>query len=404
MFLSQESTTPVVGFALRKSGDFDSFLPIMSRLASKLLTWYQANQRTLPWRGHRSAYAVWVSEIMLQQTRVETVIPYFQKWMRLFPTVQTLATASEHDVLNAWEGLGYYSRARNLHKAAKIVADQYKGRIPRDPDELRKLPGIGRYTLGAIASIAFGMDVPALDGNIKRVYARIFDISEPVNSPAGEKILWELAAKNLPEGMAGDYNQALMDLGATICVPKNPRCLICPVMQLCQARQNGTQNQRPVKTPKKDVPHHVHAATVVIRQIGNPPHEEVLLAQRPSQGLLGGMWEFPNGRVNGDPARELPRALKSGYNLRLRVLHPRRAHRRSPAPASQAGVRPMHVGSAKLGVVQHGYSHFSVEVHVFRCELVSMSSGTNLQWIPLRKLDEYPMGRIDRQIANMIAK
>jgi A/G-specific adenine glycosylase len=157
---------------------------------------------------------------MLQQTRVEAVVPYFEKWMRLFPTVQALASASEQDVLNAWEGLGYYSRARNLHTAAKIVAEQYHGEIPRDLDELRKLPGIGRYSMGAIASIAFGMDVPALDGNIKRVYARIFDMEHPVDSPAGEKILWELAEENLPKGHAGNYNQALMDLGATICVPK----------------------------------------------------------------------------------------------------------------------------------------------------------------------------------------
>jgi A/G-specific adenine glycosylase len=351
----------------------------MSRLASRLLAWYHANKRTLPWRGHPSAYAVWVSEIMLQQTRVETVIPYFEKWMQMFPDIQALAKASERDVLNAWEGLGYYSRARNLHRAAKIVADQYRGEIPRDLDELRRLPGIGRYTLGAIASIAFGMDVPALDGNIKRVYARLFDVEEPVDSSTGEKMLWEIAERNLPKGHAGDYNQALMDLGATICVPRNPRCLICPVMKLCKARQNGTQDQRPVMKPKKEVPHYVQAAGVVIER------GRVLLAQRPSNGLLAGMWEFPNGRVNGDPAAGLPKALKTAYNLRLRVKR----------------------GSAKkraLGLVQHGYSHFSVTVHVFPCELISRPDGTNLKWVSLKNLEDYPMGRIDRQIAKMITK
>jgi A/G-specific adenine glycosylase len=347
-----------------------------TRLSSKLLAWYRAHKRTLPWRGHPSAYAVWVSEIMLQQTRVEAVIPYFEKWMQLFPTVQALANASEHDVLNAWEGLGYYSRARNLHKAARIVAEHYNGEIPRDLEELRKLPGIGRYTLGAIASIAFGMNASALDGNIKRVYARIFDVTEPVDSPAGEKILWQLADENLPKGHAGDYNQALMDLGATICVPKNPRCLICPVMELCQARQNGTQNQRPVKNPKKDVPHYIHAAGVIIER------GRVLLAQRPSQGLLGGMWEFPNGRVDADPARGLANALKTGYNLRLHM------ERNQSVEA--------------IGIVQHGYSHFSVTVHVFRCALTSKPSVSNLKWIPLKQLDDYPMGKIDRQIAKMI--
>ena len=375
----------------------------MKRLSSKLLDWYYDNKRMLPWRGHPSAYAVWVSEIMLQQTRVETVIPYFEKWMYLFPTVQALANASEHDVLNAWEGLGYYSRARNLHKAAKIVADQYDGEIPRDLDELRGLPGIGRYTLGAIASIAFGMDISALDGNIKRVYARIFDVEEPVDSPAGERILWGLADKNLPKGHAGDYNQALMDLGAAICVPRNPRCLICPVMRLCTARRNGTQDQRPVKTPKKDVPHYVHAAGVIIQR------GRVLLAQRPSEGLLGGMWEFPNGRVDGDPAAALPNALKTGYDLRLRGKRSIRTEQSEPRSErsrhSHRAQVPVSAGKSNvLGIVQHGYSHFSVTVHVFQCELISMPEETNLKWVSLNSLDEYPMGRIDRQIANMIIK
>ena len=350
----------------------------MNRLSSRLLAWYRTHKRTPPWRGHasRSAYAVWVSEIMLQQTRVETVIPYFEKWMRLFPGIEALANASEQEVLNAWEGLGYYSRARNLHKAARIVAEEYDGELPRDLDQLRELPGIGRYTLGAIASIAFGMDVSTLDGNIKRVYARLFDVSEPVDSPRGEKILWQLADEHLPKGHAGDYNQALMDLGATVCVPKNPRCLICPVMELCQARQKGLQDQRPVKSPKKDVPHYVHAAGVIVAR------GRVLLAQRPSHGLLGGMWEFPNGRVGGDPARGLAKALKTGYNLRLRATRTPRAE--------------------LLGIVQHGYSHFSVTTHVFRCELLSPPNASNLKWVPLKDLDAYPMGKIDRQIAKMI--
>jgi A/G-specific adenine glycosylase len=382
----------------------------MNRLSSKLLTWYNTDKRTLPWRGYPSAYAVWVSEIMLQQTRVETVIPYFEKWMRLFPSVHALAMAPEHDVLNAWEGLGYYSRARNLHKAAKIVVEEYNSEIPHDLNELRKLPGIGRYTLGAIASIVFGMDISALDGNIKRVYARIFDIAEPVDSPAGEKILWQLADKNLPRGHAGDYNQALMDLGATICVPKKPRCLICPVMELCKARQNGTQDQRPVMKPKKEVPRYVHAAAVIIER------RKVLLAQRPSKGLLGGMWEFPNGRVNGDPAKGLSKALKTEYGLRLKV---KRNHRAATlAPHASAGESPQGeqrdsvllsgsrsaYKSESLGIVQHGYTHFKVTVHVFQCGLISMPKGTNLKWVPLKDLDKYPMGKIDRQIAKMIVK
>ena len=358
-----------------------------SRFSSRLLAWYRDNKRTLPWRvPNPDPYVVWVSEIMLQQTRVETVIPYFEKWMRLFPDVRALANASEHDVLNAWEGLGYYSRARNLHKAAKIVVYEHAGLLPRDLLVLRKLPGIGRYTLGAIASMAFGMDVPALDGNIRRVYARLFDISEPADLPVGEKILWQLAEDHLPKGQAGDYNQALMDLGATICLPKKPRCLICPLMKVCKARKNGTQEQRPVLKPRKDVPEYVHAAGVIIN------NGEVLLAQRPSKGLLGGMWEFPNGRVNENPAKELAKVLKTGYSLKVRV-----------EPGELRGKRhPDERKTKELGIVRHAYTHFKVTVHAFHCELLSEPNDANLKWIALDELVDYPMGKIDRQIAQKV--
>lgn len=308
---------------------------------------------------------------MLQQTRVDTVIPYFEKWMKLFPTVNALASASEQAVLNAWEGLGYYSRARNLHKAAKIVAEKFNGELPRDLDDLKSLPGIGRYTVGAIASMAFGMDEPTLDGNLRRVFSRLFDVTDPADSPAGEKLLWDLAAKNLPKGEAGDYNQALMDLGATICLPKNPRCLICPLMTLCQARENGTQELRPVLKPKKQVPSYVHAAAVIVQR------GRVLLSQRPADGLLGGMWEFPNARVKEDPARELAQALKGATSLRVKR------------------------GEA-LGVVEHAYSHFRVTVHAYRCESVSIPKNKNLKWVNLTELEEYPMGKVDRQIARKL--
>ena len=201
----------------------------MTKFTDRLLQWYQENKRALPWRGHPDPYAVWVSEIMLQQTWFEAVAPYFKRWMERFPTTEALARAPERDVLTAWEGLGYYARARNLRRAAQVVVDEYDGKLPHDLSALRTLPGIGRYTAGAIASIAFGLDEPALDGNIRRVLARVFNIAEPANSPRGENMLWGLARKHLPPGRAGDYNQALMDLGATICIPANPRCPICPV-------------------------------------------------------------------------------------------------------------------------------------------------------------------------------
>ena len=347
------------------------------RIASRLLDWYRHNGRSLPWRGHPDPYAVWVSEIMLQQTRVETVIPYFEKWMRLFPTVVELARVSEQDVLNAWEGLGYYSRARNLHKAAKIVVEKFDGELPRDLKALIRLPGIGRYTVGAIASIAFGMDESTLDGNLRRVFSRLFDVSEPADSPAGEKILWRLAREHLPEGQAGDYNQALMDLGATICSPKNPGCQICPFVEFCAARLNGVQELRPVLKPKKETPHYIHVAGVIVGRMDNPAHAQVLLAKRPSKGLLGGMWEFPNGRVGGEPAGGLEPALDTGYNLKVKR------------------------GQA-LGVVRHAYTHFRVTVHVYCCELVYMSDNKSLKWVKLKELENYPMGKVDRQIARML--
>jgi len=345
----------------------------MSLFARRLLTWYRRNARILPWRGYPDPYAVWVSEIMLQQTRVETVIPYFQRWMKRFPTIKSLAEASEQDILNLWEGLGYYSRARNLHNAAIIVVERYDGQLPRDLVALRQLPGIGRYTVGAIASIAFGMDEPALDGNIRRVFARLFDISMPVDSPQSEKVLWDLVTEYLPKGKAGDYNQALMDLGAAVCLPKNPDCLICPLMKLCEARAKGIQDQRPVLKPKKKTPHYILAAAVIVK------NGRVLLAKRPSKGLLGGMWEFPNGRVEEDPAKELSKSLRSGYQLKVR---------RSDA----------------LGLVKHAYTHFKVTVHVFRCELVSMPKDQSLKWVRPRDWEDFPMGKVDRQITRLFQR
>jgi A/G-specific adenine glycosylase len=308
---------------------------------------------------------------MLQQTRVETVIPYFKKWMGLFPTVNDLAKATEQDVLNAWEGLGYYSRARNLHKAAKIVVEQHGGELPRELNDLRHLPGIGRYTVGAIASIAFNMDEPVLDGNLRRVYARLFDLSEPADSPSGERILWALAREHLPKGQSGDYNQALMDLGATICLPKNPRCPICPLLEVCKARNNGTHEKRPVLKPKKEIPQYVHAMGVIASD------GKVLLARRPSKGLLGGMWEFPNGRVEGEPAERLESVLEVEYGLKVKR------------------------GEA-LGIVRHAYTHFRVTVHVYRCEPVSTPEDERLKWVKLKELNDYPMGKVDRQIARML--
>ncbi len=343
----------------------------MSAFAPELLAWYRQNKRNLPWRDHPDPYAVWVSEIMLQQTRVDSVIPYFERWMENFPTIEALAQADEQQVLNLWEGLGYYSRARNLHRAAKTVAEKFNSELPEDTKSLMKLPGIGRYTAAAIASMAFGRDAAALDGNIRRVYARIFNVEEPLGTTQAEKIFWQLAEDFLPKGEAGDYNQALMDLGATICTPRNPLCESCPINRHCEAYQLDIQALRPVPKAKKAVPHHVHAAAVIVED------GQVLLAQRPAKGLLGGMWEFPNGRVNGNPAEELAGVIDSGYKLNIQILNP-------------------------LAEVRHAYTHFKVTEYAFRCKLIQSSHQENLRWVSLNELDDYPMGKIDRQIAQKI--
>ena len=279
-----------------------------SQLTQRLLIWYEKYSRTLPWRVNTDPYVVWVSEIMLQQTRVEAVIPYFLRWMEQFPTLKSLADAPEQEVLKTWEGLGYYSRARNLQRAALQVFQEFHGQLPADAHSLALLPGIGRYTAGAIASIAFGLDEPALDGNIRRVLSRLFDLRLPARSPEGERRLWELARQHLPAGQAGDYNQALMDLGATICSPHSPHCAECPLENLCQAHALGLEEERPITLKRQPIPHYLVTAAIITRA------ETILIAHRPAHGLLGGMWEFPGGKL--ESGEDFSEALKNARSMK----------------------------------------------------------------------------------------
>jgi A/G-specific adenine glycosylase len=347
---------------------------MLSPISARLLEWYTQSARTLPWRGRQDPYLIWVSEIMLQQTRVETVIPYFERWLERFPTLPDLASAPEQDVLRLWEGLGYYSRARNLHHAARLIMTQYGGQFPASRAELEKLPGVGKYTAGAVASIAFGMDEAALDGNIRRVLARLFDVSIPARSPTGEKRLWELAREHLPPGKAGDYNQALMDLGSAICTPQNPTCLLCPLVEFCQACALGVQEQRPVLPEKTPIPH-ITVSAAVIQRSG-----QVLIAQRPRNGLLGGMWEFPGGKL--EQGESLPDCLRREIKEELDT--------------------EVVVGQ-ELGVFQHAYTHFRVTLHAFFCSLDGREprpvQTAEIRWVALSELTHFPMGKIDRQIA-----
>jgi len=345
--------------------------------AAKLLAWYDRSARVMPWRSNPSPYHTWVSEIMLQQTQVATVIPYFERWVERFPTLESLAEAELEEVLIMWEGLGYYSRARNLHKAARLVVSEHSGELPADSKALIKLPGIGRYTAGAILSIAFNQRQPALDGNIRRVYTRLLDSNEPIRTPQSEKLLWDFAERSLPHARPGDFNQALMDLGATICLPQAPECARCPLQDDCLAFQHGAQNDLPVKVKKSAIPHLIVGAGVV------RSNSKVLIARRPPRGLLGSLWEFPGGKLEAsdqDIRACIRRELIEELNLKVTV-------------------------NELVGIYSHAYTHFKVTVHAYFCEPEAgerIVETADLKWAAPAELDAYAMGKVDRRIAKQL--
>jgi len=351
----------------------DKKLPIFTELTS----WYRENARDLPWRRTSDPYAIWVSEIMLQQTRVETVIPYYQRWMIELPTLQALVSADQDHVLKLWEGLGYYSRALNLHKAATLIVKNFNGNLPEDVKSLKSLPGIGRYTAGAISSIAFNNRAPILDGNIKRVFSRLFNISTPLKTSETEEELWQIAENLIPTNSPGEFNQALMELGALVCIPKNPDCICCPLQKDCLANQYKLQDDLPVRMKKSHQPHLQVTAAVIKKD------DQVLLAKRPSKGLLGGMWEFPGGKQEENET--LPETLEREIKEELDAI--------------------IQVGE-HLGTYQHAYTHYKVTLHAYECRLVSeqmkMNYHTDLIWAPLETLQSYPMGKLDRIIAKQL--
>ncbi len=347
-------------------------------LSAALLRWYQRRARDLPWRHTRDPYAVWVAEVMLQQTRVEVVVPYFQRWMRRFPDIGSLAAASRHEVLRLWEGLGYYRRAHNLQRAARMVVSEYGGTLPASPEALQRLPGIGRYTAAAIAAIAFDIDTIALDGNQRRVLARLFDLPIDPRRAEAERLLRRRAADLLPPRRAAAFNQALMDLGSRVCKPRAPRCDECPLARHCLARARGTETRRPLPSSGRAVPHHRVTAAVLRRG------QRVLIAQRPEGGLLGGLWEFPGGKQ------------KRGESLEACL---RRELREELGIAVQVGPR--------LGVFRHAYSHFRVTVYAYECALARGEpqplQHRRLRWVGVRALARFPMGKVDRAIARSLA-
>lgn len=345
-----------------------------SSLQRKILAHFDDGHRDLPWRRDRSPYSVWVSEIMLQQTRVDTVVPYFNAWMERYPDVTALAEADEGDVLKSWEGLGYYSRARNLHRAARVVRESMKGQLPRTAEELRVLPGIGPYTSGAIASLAFGERVPAVDGNVRRVLSRTFDLESPDMAE-----LTSLAADLVPAQRPGDWNEALMEFGATICLPRAPKCEACPVGDLCLARARGTVPLRPSPRKKSRVRDVVFAVTVPVRDDGC-----LFLVRRPSEGLLGGLWEFPQCEVGEVEATREVQAAEAASAVDL----------------NSWGLECGTVLGA-LDDVFHVFTHLRA---TYRSSVVLASGGREsdgARWLSLRDLTAHVLPVAQRRILNV---
>lgn len=339
-----------------------------------LLRWYQKNARQLPWRNVDDPYLTWISEVMLQQTQVETVIPYFIKWTRVFPRIEDLQRCSEEEVLKFWEGLGYYSRARNIKKTADILVCKYSGKLPENFAELRTMPGIGEYIAGAICSIAFGQKVPALEANGLRVIARLMDCHEEVNQTKTKHALNEYLNAIIQFGKAGELNQAVMDLGSLICFPGKPICEKCPIKDHCLAYKNKTQDLLPVKKKKNPIPRVIVVAAVIRAD------SKVLITKRLPNKLLGGLWEFPGGKVEEGESRQA--ALKREIREEIGV--------------------EIEVGKS-LGKYQHAYTHFSVTVYTYAAQIASgiiqKLEVADYAWADVDQLGDVPMGKVDRQIS-----
>lgn len=328
--------------------------------------WYNQNKRILPWRLTSDPYAIWVSEAMLQQTQVKTVIPYYMRFMKQFPTVAALARADGQRVLKAWEGLGYYSRARNLHRAAVMVTRKMNGQIPTEWETIRQLPGIGDYMAAAILSIAYGQPWAVADGNVKRVVARLRCLNTEVNLASGHKVFQRFAQQLLDKKAPGDHNQAMMELGALICTPRNPGCPDCPVARYCQAKKSGVVEHYPKRrkrSPIKEVP---FVSGVVIK------NGRILLVQRPENGLLGGLWEFPMV------------SLHAQDNPVDRLVH-----------HIEASTRLMVTVGEHLSVVRHTYTHFRLHLQVYRCRWrsgrVRLNGPSAFDWVTPGQLKEFPL-------------
>jgi A/G-specific adenine glycosylase len=352
-------------------------LAARSLLVRRLRRWFRRHARDLPWRRTRDPYAIWVSEVMLQQTQVATVVPYFERFLKSFPSLHDLAEADEQAVLRQWEGLGYYRRARELHRAARLVVEQHHGRIPADPAELERLPGFGRYTAGAVLSQAYDARLPILEANSRRVLARLIGYRGDPRRGPGQRLLWNAAQTLLPRRRTGEFNQAMMELGALVCTNQDPRCPACPLRDVCRAHRNGATDRIPPPQGRPPT-EHVQEVAVVVRRRGR-----VLLVQRPGSGRWAGLWEFPHAPVHRD---EPPQQAASRILRELTGI--------------QADAGPT------LITFSHGIMRYRITLRCVEAEYRSGSFACGAyaagRWIRPGDLDAYPVSAPQRRLARLL--
>ncbi len=345
----------------------------MTAFGETLLAWFAENERDLPWRRTRDPYLIWVSEVMLQQTQVSTVIPYFLRFVEKFPDVRALSGAPLETVLKTWENLGYYARARNLHRAARTIAEDLGGVFPREHAVLRSLPGVGEYIAAAVASIAYGEPRAVVDGNVKRVLARLFLIDGPSGGAPPTRVFRERAQEILDRSKPGEFNQAMMELGALICTPRNPSCGFCPVAAQCGAFAASLQGAYPARVKRPRTPEYRIAVGVVRKD------ERILITRRKESGLLGGLWELPGGKIEPgeSPGAACIREIAEEVNLSVEVKE-------------------------FIARISHAYTHFRVVVDVFECEYkngdVILNGPIDHRWILLEEKDAYPFPALNHKI------